>query len=196
MFLKERLAIIEWGKKLYQLGHVRDGMGNISLRTKDGFVVISPSGIPYEERSAEQIPVIDFEGNMVFGSIKPSIEYKLHLEIYKNFKEVKAIIHTHSVYSSVLSVLRKPLPALTESVFLIAPEIPVSQYAPAGTEELAKNVVEAMKKSKAVIMANHGLICAGGSLEEAFRICENVERNAQIYVLALNSGLPIHTIEK
>ncbi len=194
MFETEKQAIVDWGKKLVRFGHVTDGMGNISMRVSDDLVVISPSGIAYDERTVEHIPVIDFEGRLIDGNMKPSVEYKLHLEIYKNFEDVKVIFHTHSVYASVLSVLRKPLPVMTENLLFVAKEIPVCNYADAGTYDLALNVVKAMKTSKAVIMANHGLICAASSFSEAFRMCEIVERNAQIYVLAMATGLPVHII--
>ncbi len=195
VFEQERMSIVEYGKKLLQSNHVTGSAGNLSLRVSDNLIAISPSGIPYAEMTQDQVPIMNLDGKVIWGNFKPSVEYRLHLEVYKNFEDVKAIIHTHSIYASVLSVLRMPLMAVTETVLMISEQIPVSEYANAGTIELARNVVEAMKKSRAVIMANHGLICAASSLKEALNMCENVERNAQIYVLALMTNLPVHIID-
>jgi L-fuculose-phosphate aldolase len=135
-------------------------------------------------------------GQLVEGSRKPSIEFRLHLEIYKNFSDVRAIVHAHPVYCGVLSILRLPLPALNETMLMYSLFVPVSEYANSGSEQLAKNVVSAMRESRAVIMANHGLVCAGGSLKEAFDMCETIERTAKMYVLALSTGKTIHTIDE
>lgn len=191
-----RALIVEYGLKMLKSNQVSGSSGNLSVKISENLIAISPSGIPYDELSPEQVPVINLNGEVIDGSYKPSIEHKLHIEIYKNFSEVGAVIHTHSIYASVLSTLRIPLPAITETVLMISEEIPIAAYANAGTLELARNVVEAMKKSRAVLMANHGLVCAAKNLKEAFSMCENVERNAQVYVLGLSTGRLVHRIDE
>ncbi|MGJ8454713.1 class II aldolase/adducin family protein [Pseudothermotoga sp. U03pept] len=191
-----RAMIVEYGLKMLKSNQVSGSSGNLSVKISENLIAISPSGIPYDELLPEQVPVIDLNGKIVDGSYKPSIEHKLHTEIYKSFPEVDAVIHTHSIYASVLSTLRISLPAITETVLMISEEIPIASYANAGTFELARNVVEAMKKSRAVLMANHGLVCAAKTMKEAFSMCENVERNAQVYVLALSTGKMVHTIDE
>lgn len=196
MYKECKDLIVQFSLKVLKSNHVSGTSGNISLRVSQNLVAITPSGIAYDKLSTEDIPVIDLHGRLIEGNLKPSVEYQLHTMIYRTFEDVNAVIHTHSIYSTVLSVLRKPLPAIYETLLMISELIPVSEYANAGSLELARNVVESMKKSKAVLMANHGLVCAAKSLEEAFDMCETVERGAQIYVAALSTGLPIHLIDE
>ncbi len=196
MYEEQKSQVVQFGLKILRSNHVSGTSGNISLRVSNDLLLITPSGIPYDELHPQDIPVIDLQGRLIEGNLKPSIEYQLHTMIYKTFQDIAAVIHTHSIYSTVLSVLRKPLPAINETLLMIGQLIPVSEYANAGSLELAKNVVECMKKSRAVIMANHGLICAAGTLKEAFDMCETVERGAQIYITALSTGFAVQTIDE
>ncbi len=170
--------------------------GNLSVRVSEELFAITPSGMPYNEIECDDVPILDMTGHVVEGSRKPSIEFRLHLQIYKNFSDVQAIVHAHPIYCGVLSILRLPLPALNETMLMYSVFVPVSEYANSGTEQLARNVVSAMRQSRAVIMANHGLVCAGESLKEAFDMCETIERTAKMYVLALSTGKTIFTIDE
>ena len=196
MYEEYKSLIVQFGLKILRSNHVSGTSGNISLRISGDLLAITPSGVAYDELSTKDIPIIDLQGLLVEGDLKPSIEYQLHTMIYKTFQDVNAVIHTHSIYSTVLSVLHKPLPAIYETLLTIGDPIPVSEYANAGSLELARNVVECMKRSRAVLMANHGLVCAARTLQEAFDMCETVERGAQVYVTALSTGFPIQTIDE
>lgn len=196
MYEQFKELIVQYGLKILRSNHVSGTSGNISLRVLGDLIAITPSGIAYDRLSAQDIPIIDLHGRVIEGNLKPSVEYQLHTLIYRTFEDINAVIHTHSIYSTVLSVLRKPLPGIYETLLMIGDLIPVSEYANAGSLELAKNVVECMKKARAVLMANHGLVCAAKSLEQAFDMCETVERGAQIYVTALSTGLPVHEIDQ
>ncbi|HOJ87544.1 MAG TPA: class II aldolase/adducin family protein [Pseudothermotoga sp.] len=196
MYERDRELIVQFGLRILRSNHVSGTSGNISLRVSQDMIAITPSGVPYDELSAKDIPIIDLEGHLVEGNLKPSVEHQLHCLIYKTFQDIHAVIHTHSIYSTVLSILHKPLPAINETLLMIGESIPVSEYANAGSSQLADYVVSCMKKSKAVIMANHGLVCAAKTLQEAFDMCETVERGAQVYVTALSTGLPIHLIDE
>ncbi len=196
MFEEAKRSLVEYGKRLLESNMVGGTAGNLSVRVSEGLFAITPSGMPYNEIQCDDVPILDMTGQLIEGSRKPSIEFRLHLEIYKNFSDVRAIVHAHPVYCGVLSILRLPLPALNETMLMYSLLVPVSEYANSGSERLAKNVVSAMRESRAVIMANHGLVCAGGSLKEAFDMCETIERTAKMYVLALSTGKTIHTIDE
>lgn len=196
MFEEMKKQLIEYGIKLLRSNQVSGTAGNLSVRISPNLFAITPSGMPYESLEPSDIPVLNLEGNIVEGSRKPSVEFRLHLEIYKNFPDINAVVHTHPIYCGVLSLLRIPLPAVNETMLMYTGFVPVSDYANSGTEELARNVVSAMKQSKAVIMANHGLVCAGDSLKQAFDMCETLERCAMMYVLALSTCRTVHAIDE
>jgi len=196
MYERQKKLIVEFGLKMLRSNHVSGSSGNISVKIDENLLAITPSGIAYDKLNFDQVPVIDLNGKIIEGNLKPSIEYQLHTQIYRNFSDVNAVIHTHSIYATVLSVLRIPLPAITETVLMFSKQIPVSEYANAGTNELARNVVHCMKDSRAVLIANHGLVCAAKSLDEAFNMCEAVERSAQVYVSAMSTNMPIYVIDE
>ncbi|AJC73250.1 aldolase [Pseudothermotoga hypogea DSM 11164 = NBRC 106472] len=196
MFEEAKRSLVEYGRRLLESNMVGGTAGNLSVRVSEELFAITPSGMPYNEIECDDVPILDMTGHVVEGSRKPSIEFRLHLQIYKNFSDVQAIVHAHPIYCGVLSILRLPLPALNETMLMYSVFVPVSEYANSGTEQLARNVVSAMRQSRAVIMANHGLVCAGESLKEAFDMCETIERTAKMYVLALSTGKTIFTIDE
>lgn len=159
--------------------------------------MITPTSIAYRDLAPRQIAIIDGKGNLVGDSVHlPSIETPMHLAIYQAYPEVQAIIHTHSIYSTALAVLRKPIPAILEElVIYTGGEVPVARYAPAGSKELAGNAVKALKRASAILLANHGNLCVGKTLAQAFNLCGLVERSARIYLTALGKG-KIHPLPK
>lgn len=191
--------LFSFAQKVYQAGFVSGSSGNLSLRVpeeKNRFV-ITPTSIAYDQLALNQMVVIDGKGNLVVDSnYLPSIETPMHLAIYQAYPEVQAIIHTHSIYSTALAVLRKPIPAILEElVIYTGGEVPVAKYAPAGSKELARNAVKALKKASAILLANHGNLCVGKTLAQAFNLCALVERSARIYLSALGKG-KIHLLPK
>src|SRR4030042_597602 len=173
-------------------GLVTGTAGNVSMRLPpyEGKEIISitPHHIYYDLMTADDIVIIDFEGEPLEGDV-PSAEAMLHISIYQARERVKAGIHTHSVYASALAVAGKSLPAiLDEQVAYIGSEVKLAKYAISGSEELAGNVVEALGKNNAVLLPNHGMVGVGRSLREALTVCQLVERTAQIFLHAQNLG--------
>lgn len=160
--------------------------GNASVIVRDrGHVLVTPSGVLKSRLKPSDILVVDLDGNVIDGSGKPTIELPLHLAIYRSIEYVNAVIHAHGLYSTVLAVTREPLPPLVEeAVLVIGGEVRVADYAPAGTRELAENVVKALRGRKAVILANHGVVACGRNLEEAVEVLGLVERLSQVYVFS------------
>ena len=180
--------MVDCGLKMVADCLVRANWGNISMRVEGGFI-ISPSGIDYEKITVEDLVMVDLEGRTQSGHRKPSSETPMHLQIYKDFPEIAAIVHTHSVYASAFAVSRKAIPPVVEDMVQIAGgEIKVAEYALPGTRELALNAVKALEGRNACLLANHGVIGIGRTLEEAYKVCLIVEKAAQIAYISQGLG--------
>ena len=162
--------------------------GNVSCRVGNR-ILITPSGKDYMKMKPKDIVEIDFKGRS-YGE-KPSSEYRMHIEIYKRRRDVNAVIHAHPKYSTAFAVSRVSIPVFLEEIAeVIGSSIEVSEYAPPGSIELAKIVAEALGDKNATLLANHGVVCIGESLEDAFNILRILERSAEIYILAKIIGKP------
>ena len=152
-------------------------------------MAITPAATPYETMQADDIVVTDFEVDPIEGELMPSSESLLHVVIYQARSDVGAVIHTHSVYSSVLAISGLDIPpVLDEVVVNIGGPIRVSEYGFPGSEALAQNVTAALEDRKAAIIANHGAVGVGKDLDEALEICALVERVSEIFVHATAMG--------
>jgi L-fuculose-phosphate aldolase len=182
--------IVNTGRKLYKQNLTIGTWGNISVLDPDtDLVYIKPSGINYNEIDLEDIMVIDKKGKIVEGFRKPSIEMPMHLSIYNARKDVKAIIHYHPIYSSVLAVTGFSLPGICEDfVQIVGEKVLCAKYALPGSEELAKNAVVSLGNRNAVFLLNHGTLCVGRDIKEAMKVCYVVEKTAHIYILSKNLG--------
>jgi L-fuculose-phosphate aldolase len=180
--------IVDLCQKLLKEKHVIGSAGNVSLRVKNDeeeFVLITPSNVRYEEMEPEDILTINMEGKVIEGSRNPSVEKQMHLSIYHEREDVNAIIHAHSIYSTILSALNMSIPAIFEEfVPYIGGEVLCAKYGEAGTEELAEGVLNALEERNAVLLANHGNLCCGSHLDGAYTVLQYLERGAKIYYLA------------
>ena len=188
-----RQAVSDAARLMADLGLVTGTAGNISvrLRTDEGreLMAVTPASTPYEAMTVDDIVVTDFDVEPVEGDLAPSSESLLHVGIYQRRPDAEAVVHTHSIYSSVLAVAGIDLPpVIDEVVVYVGGTIQVSRYGYPGTEELADNVCDALGSNKAAFIANHGAVAVGRSLEEAMDICLLVERACQIYVMASSLG--------
>ncbi len=190
--LKERKEIVEYGKKLVTSGLTKGTGGNLSIYNRqEGLMAISPSGIDYFEIRPEDVVVLDLDGNIVDGDKKPSSELDMHKIFYKNREDIDAIIHTHTIYATILSCLNISLPPVHYMVALAGLDVRCAKYATFGTEELAQNAFEAMKDRYAVLLANHGLLAGAKDLANAFNITEEIEYCAELYIKAKSVGEPV-----
>jgi L-fuculose-phosphate aldolase len=182
--------IVNTGRKLYKQNLTIGTWGNISVLDPDtDLVYIKPSGMNYNEIDLEDIMVIDKKGKIVEGFRKPSIEMPMHLSIYNARKDVKAIVHYHPIYSSVLAVTGFSLPGICEDfVQIVGEKVLCAKYALPGSEELAKNAVVSLGNRNAVFLLNHGTLCVGRDIKEAIKVCYVVEKTAHIYILSKNLG--------
>lgn len=170
--------------------------GNVSVRVND-HVVITPSSIHYTEMSSDDMVVLDMNGNVIEGNKNPSIEYKMHLELYNTRDDAKVVIHTHSLYACAMAVLNEPLPPIIdETVPKLGSEIRVSKYAMPGTKELGMNVREAMEDRSAALIGNHGAVCIAKTLKESLHLARLLERICKIYMIAKQTGTPTQLPEE
>jgi len=188
--LETRNRVVETGRKMLSTNLTVGTWGNISCRVPGtDYIAITPSGMNYDLLVPEDIVVLEIEGKIVSGTRKPSVEVPLHLAIYAARADIQAIVHTHSAYATAMAVARKEIPGSVEDlVQIVGGNVRVNEYALPGTMQLDINTVKAMEGRNAVLLANHGMLGAGRNLEEAFRVCQVVEKSAQVTLLAQLMG--------
>jgi len=166
--------------------------GNVSGRDPEsGFVVIKPSGIPYEELSPEDMVVVDLDGEVIEGRWKPSVDTATHLYIYRHRPDVNGIVHTHSPYATSFAALGRPIPVyLTAIADEFGGQIPVAPYARVGGEEIGKAILDHIGDCPAILLKNHGVFTVGNTPEAAVKAAVMLEDVAKTVHLALQLGNP------
>ncbi len=182
----------EHARKMWQAGLVVASAGNVSRRVEGDLIAITPTSIPYDVMTAEQVVVYDMlTGRTVDSTNQPSYELPMHLGVYRGRPDVGAIVHTHAPFVTTLSVLRRKLPpVIDEMVLYFGGTIEVTDYAFTGTEAVGKNVLRALGDRTGVILANHGNVCVGNDLAQALHVAITMESTARVYVQALQVGEP------
>ncbi len=193
MWEEEKKIVLEAAQLMAGKGHVVGTSGNVSLRIPGSqdrnLAAISPSGRYYDTMKAGEIAIVDFDGNLVEGEYLPSIEMMLHLGIYKARPKVNAVMHTHSVYGSILAVAGMEVPCiLDDQITQLGGEIMVAEYGLSGSPELVQNVLAALGSRNAVLLANHGTLSVGKTMRDAIVSCEMLEKTARIYLAARGLG--------
>ena len=204
--LKEQ--VVAAAKEADRLGMCKHKSGNFSIYDPEtGYAVITPSGVSRDVLTAKHICVMDLDGKVIERQedLKPSSEAMMHLYIYKERKDILAIVHTHARYSTAFAIMNKPIPPIVyESAYLgKTGMVPVAPYGRAGTGNLAWKVADVMKDHEVCLMESHGAIAAGSSLEDAFLKAQYVEEIAEMYYITLAStggaepkALPVEELEK
>ncbi|MEV4112255.1 class II aldolase/adducin family protein [Nonomuraea sp. NPDC049695] len=186
MSLREQLC--EYGRRAVELGLVIGTSGNLSVREGE-LVAVTPSGVALDRLTPEMCPVVDVEGHLVEGELQPSSETPMHLAVYES-TDAKAIVHTHSVFGTVVATTMTELPPVHYNALLLGGTVRVAEYATYGTPELAANVRAALEGKRAALMANHGGVTIGATLEEAFESTRLLEWLCEVYVRGLGVGKP------
>ena len=164
--------------------------GNISVRYKNGFL-ITPSGIKYSQLKSEDVVFVSLDGKFDDLKQNPSSEWRFHKDIYVKKKEANAVVHAHSTHATAVSAHGKSIPAFHYMVALAGgDDIKCAEYATFGTEELSKNILEALDKRKACLMSNHGQVVFDTNLEKAFELAEEIENICHQYINTLKIGIP------
>ena len=168
--------------------------GNVSMLVEgEDTVVVTPSSLKYSDMTLDDICVVDLDRNRIDGTRDPSIETPMHIAVYKNRKDVNAVIHSHPPYASIFAVLNEPIPPLFDEVAVaVGNAIDVVPYGLSGSPDLLKNVTERLSnRCHCYILQNHGALCIGKSLDKAVLYLELLEKVACIYYRALATGKPV-----
>jgi L-ribulose-5-phosphate 4-epimerase len=170
--------------------------GNLSGRDPEtGLVVIKPSGVLYPDLTPELMVVVDIEGSVVEGTLKPSSDTFAHLYIYKHQPEVFGVVHTHSPFATAFAAVGRPIPAvLTAICDEFGGPIPCGGYAKVGGDDIGREIIKTIQENgpatRAILMKNHGVFTIGRTPEEALKAAIMVEDTARTVYYALQIGVP------
>ena len=186
----EREALIAAALRMNALGINQGTSGNLSVRI-DGGLLITPSGVPYDRLKPRDIVAMDLAGGWT-GRLQPSSEWRFHVDIMAGRDDVAAIVHTHSPAATALACLRRPIPAFHYMVAVGGgADIRCSGYATFGTAALSQAALAALEDRRACLLANHGVIATGASLDRALSLAQEVETLARMYLTLLPAGEPV-----
>jgi L-fuculose-phosphate aldolase len=176
------------GNEMVRRGLTVHTAGNVSVRADSGKgFYIKPSSLPYSDIRPEDVVLVDWEGNVLSGLYPPSIEHNMHRLIYLARPDATAIVHTHSRYATTLaaSKMRCGIPAaLGEIAGYLGGPIPLAEYGPFGSMELARNAVQCLgERNKGILLKNHGALAIGCDLRQALDFCELIEKGAESLIL-------------
>lgn len=186
---KERRDVVETCLFMQSNGLIVGTAGNVSIRVDDK-VAISPSGVPYETMTAEDVVVFSMDGERVDGILEPSSELPLHLSVYRE-TAAKAVTHNHAPASTALGLVVDEIPPSHYYSAMLGGIIRVAPYAEFGTDELARNVTEALKDRSGALMKNHGAITIGPTVKKAAGLLPILEYVCEIHLRAMATGAPI-----
>ena len=187
-----REIVCKCNQELPRQDLVKMTSGNVSGRDpQTGLVVIKPSGYTFEELTPAHMVVVDLEGRVVEGNLKPSTDTDTHLFVYQHRADVFGMVHTHSPYASSFAVLGQSIPACLTASAMLGGEIPLGGYAPIGGEDIGQEIIDKIGRSLAIVMQNHGVFTIGDSPQQATKMAVEVEEIARITHLAMTRGQPI-----
>ncbi|MGP8308274.1 L-fuculose-phosphate aldolase [Vibrio sp. YIC-376] len=186
--------IIDTCLEMTRLGLNQGTAGNVSVRFDNG-MLITPTGIPYEQLTPDHIVYVAEDGTFEDGKL-PSSEWLFHLTCYHHRPDMNAVVHNHAINCAAVSIMNKSIPAIH---YMIAAsgttEIPCVPYATFGSPQLAKYVEEGISKSKAILLQHHGLIAGEVNLDKALWLAHEVEVLAELYLKALAVNPEVPTLD-
>ena len=164
--------------------------GNVSARDHEtGLVVIKPSGVKYDELTPEIMVVVNLDGNVVEGELKPSSDTFAHVYVYRHRSDVNGVVHTHSTFATAWAAAGKPIPpVLTAICDEFGGPIPVGAYAKIGGDDIGQEIIHSIGSSPAILMKNHGVFTIGKTPEAAVKTAIMVEDVARTVFYALQLG--------
>jgi L-fuculose-phosphate aldolase len=186
---EKRQSIIDACLRMNQLGINQGTSGNISLRHEAG-MLITPTSVPYEAMRPEQIVYMNLDGSFDSG-LRPSSEWRFHLDILRARPDVKAVVHAHPPFSTMLAIMGLEIPPVHYMIACAGGDtIRCAPYATYGTQELSEHAVKALEGRSACLLAHHGMIAVGPSLSKAMWLAVEVEALARQYHGCLQIGTP------
>ncbi len=184
-----REAVAAASRKLAEEGLVLGTAGNVSARVDEEHFAISPTGAVLEQLAADQVPVVDASGDVVAGELAPTSELDLHLGVYERY-DAGAVVHTHAPLATALSCVIEELPPVHYGMLVFGGAVRVAPYKTFGTPELAAGVLDALEGKTVALMANHGAIAYGASVDAAVDLTLQLEWACSVYWHARQIGEP------
>lgn len=180
-----REDICKVGRLLYDRGYVASNDGNISVRTGEDEILITPSGVSKGRMDPDMLVRCDLRGNVVAGDASgrfPSSEVKMHLAVYRNRPDARAVVHAHPVYATAFAICRHALeePYLPELILNFG-KIPVADFAMLSTDEVPNSILPYVHDYNGLLLANHGAVAWGKDVWAAFDLMETIEHSAKIF---------------
>ncbi len=193
---KLKQEICEIGRRIYDKGFAAANDGNITVRISENEFLCTPTMHSKGFLKPDDISIIDMEGNQIAGRKKRSSEALLHLEIYRQRDDIKSVVHCHPPHATAFAVAREPIPqCVLPEVEIFLGDVPITRYETPGNQGLADSILPFVHKSNVVILANHGTVSYGDSVERAYWWTEILDAYCRILMLAKSLGKVNHFTE-
>jgi L-fuculose-phosphate aldolase len=180
-----RDQIVEVGRRLYARGYTASNDGNISVRLDDTRLLMTPKSVCKGFMSADMMCITDLDGTKLAGERDPSSEMQMHLEVYRQRPDAKAVVHAHPPIATGFAVAGIPLDrAVLAEVITTLGSVPIAEYATPSTKELPEAVRQYVKAHDGMLLANHGALTLGADLFAAYYKMETIEHFAKISLVA------------
>lgn len=187
-------AVLDAAKDMLRRGLVEGTAGNISARSADGNIVITPSSVDYRDMQLDDLVLVDPGGSVLQAADgrSPSSEMQLHLACFAAFDDIGSVIHSHPVWATMFAIAHQPIPAcIDEFAVYCGGDVRCTDYAASGTADVGTNAVAALEGRAAALIANHGLVAVGPRPDKVLHVTALVERTAQIVWGARALGGPV-----
>lgn len=178
--------LVATARRTVSEGLVVGTSGNVSVRVGD-IVLVTPTGVPYDELGPEHVCGVGLDGRQVLGSPVPTSELPMHLAVYRA-TDARAVVHTHAVHATAVSTLVPELPLIHYMAAALGGPVRVAPYATYGTEKLAENMLGALRNRTACLLQNHGTVTYGTTLRQAYDRTAQLEWMCRLWLTA--SSLP------
>ncbi len=186
---KIKQEICEIGDRLYKKGFAAANDGNISYRAGENEVVCTPTGISKGFMKPDDLCLVDMEGKQTAGRRKATSEIKLHLAIMKERADVKSVVHCHPPHATAFGIAREPIPqCVLPEVEIFLGEVPIAKYDLPGSQDFANTILPFVHKSSVIILANHGTVSFGETVEKAYWATEILDAYCRMLILAKSLG--------
>jgi L-fuculose-phosphate aldolase len=186
---KIKQEICDIGDRLYKKGFAAANDGNISYRISESQAVCTPTMISKGFMKPEDLCVVDMEGKQISGKRKATSEIKLHLAIMKERPEIKSVVHCHPPHATAFGIAREPVPmCVLPEVEIFLGDVPIAKYDIPGSQEFANTILPFVHKSNVIILANHGVVSFGESVERAYWWTEILDAYCRMLMLARGLG--------
>jgi len=193
MFEKERKDVIKAGMRLDHYGLIALSGGNVSVRMPSGEVLVTPSGMIYEEMDPSDVLVMSLDGKIIDGKRKPSSDTEALLYIFQHRADINAVIHTHQPYATAIGLVQDEFEVnLTTLANATHGTVKVTPFSSANSVDMGVDTVKYLGDSLAIIMRHHGVMAVGDSLSQAMYACVYMEEAAKTHVAAMAIGGKMH----